>query len=92
MRNHKKKDNVATIVMIAAFIAACVLGINVDLYSGCKWDFWYNPDILEQTEEKSMIYIQLFLSFFQISLVQLWRWICGTSTDPGAGRKCASLA
>ena len=25
----KKKDNVATIVMIAAFIAACVLGINV---------------------------------------------------------------
>ena len=25
----KKKDNVATIVMIAAFIAACLLGINV---------------------------------------------------------------
>ena len=42
----KKKDNVATIVMIAAFIAACVLGINV-------------------------IYIVI---------------------DPGAGRKCASLA
>lgn len=39
-----------------------------------------------------MMYIQLFLSFFSDQLVQLWRWICGTSTDPGAGRKCASLA
>ena len=40
-----------------------------------------------------MMYIQLFLSFFQIgSLFSFGRWICGTSTDPGAGRKCASLA
>ena len=60
----KKKDNVATIVMIAAFIAACVLGINVIYIVS----FWCNPDNLEQTEEKSMMYIQLFLSFFQISL------------------------
>lgn len=64
----KKKDNVATIVMIAAFIAACVLGINVIYIVIASGVFGVIRTIWNRPEEKSMMYIQLFLSFFQISL------------------------
>lgn len=64
----KKKDNVATIVMIAAFIAACVLGINVIYIVIASGAFGVIRTIWNRRRKKSMIYIQLFLSFFQISL------------------------
>lgn len=64
----KKKDNVATIVMIVAFIAACVLGINVIYIVIASGVFGVIRTIWNRPEEKSMMYIQLFLSFFQISL------------------------
>ena len=64
----KKKDNVATIVMIAAFIAACVLGINVIYIVIASGVFGVIRTIWNRRMEKSMMYIQLFLSFFQISL------------------------
>ena len=79
------------LLLIDSLYSSLCIGNQCDLYCDA-WSFWCNPDDMEQTEEKSMIILQYFLSFFLDQLVQLWRWICGTSTDPGAGRKCASLA
>lgn len=64
----KEKDPLSLVIMVGAFIAACVFSINVSVHCANVRNNWCNTYTSFKKEKRKMIYLQLFWSFIQIGM------------------------
>lgn len=64
----KEKDSLSLVIMVGAFIAACVFMHKCSVHCGNVRNNWCNTHTSIKKEKWKMIYLQLFWSFIQIGM------------------------